>query len=173
MPMLQVVHPLALVPGPVHVNVDSLPVGLVIDPVALVDIAIDVSELAEAVGTVVLPVSLVTGAILPDLLAVAIAEPANPLAGVLGARRVCIGRPLLPFRMRVIRHVRNGLLQLYLGKVSTVGPLGLLNHGDFHSGGMASPQRLQPDNGLQMRFESGQAAPCRLIVRIIISLSLR
>ena len=105
MAVLQVIHPLALVPGSVHMNVDALPIGLVVDPIAFIDITINVGELAEAVGPIVLPVSFVACAVLPHLLTVAIAEPTNPLSGVLGARRISVGRPLLTFGVRVVRHV--------------------------------------------------------------------
>ena len=105
MAVLQVVHPLALIPSSVHMNVDALPIGFVVDPIALIDIAINVGELAEAVRPIILPVSFVARPVLPHLLTVAITEPTNPLSGVLGARRISVGRPLLTFGVRVVRHV--------------------------------------------------------------------
>ena len=86
-------------------NVDALPIGFVVDPITLVDVAIDVGELAEAVRPIILPVSFVARPVLPYLLTVAITEPTNPLSGVLGARRISVGRSLLTFCMRVVRHV--------------------------------------------------------------------
>ena len=103
--MLQVIHPLAFVSRPIHMNVDSLPVGLIVNPVALVDISVDMSELAEAMRPVVLPVTFVAGTVLPNLLAVAVSEPTDPLARVLRIGRVGVRRSLLALGVWVIRHV--------------------------------------------------------------------
>ena len=86
-------------------NVDALPIGFVVDPITLVDVAINVGEFAEAVRPIILPVSFVARPVLPNLLTVAITESANPLSGVLGTGRISVGRSLLTFGVRVVRHV--------------------------------------------------------------------
>ena len=78
--MLQVIFPVTFVPGPVHVDVDTIAVGLIIVPLALEDIAINVPELALAACLVKPPVPLVPGTIRPDLHTIAMLHIAEPLS---------------------------------------------------------------------------------------------
>ena len=102
MAVLEVIHPLALIPRPVHVNVDALPVGLIVDPVSFVHISVDMREFAEAMCPIVFPVALIASTVLPDLFTIAVSEPTDPLSCKLCTRRVGIGRPLLPLGIWVI-----------------------------------------------------------------------
>ena len=77
--MLQVVFPVALVPGSVHVDINTIAVGLVIIPLALKDVAINVPELALAACLVEPPIPFVAGTIRPDLHTIAMLHVAKPL----------------------------------------------------------------------------------------------
>ena len=77
--MLQIVFPVALVSGPVHVDIDTIAVGLVIVPLALEDVAVNVPELALAACFVEPPIPLVPGTIRPDLHTIAMLHIAEPL----------------------------------------------------------------------------------------------
>jgi hypothetical protein len=103
--VLEIVHPLALVACAIHVDVDTLPVGLVVHPVSLIDISVDVREFPEPVRSVVFPVAFVASPIRPDLFTVAVTETTNPLACKLGSSRVLICRSLLPLSVWVVGHV--------------------------------------------------------------------
>jgi len=118
---------LAFISGAVHVDVDSLAVGLVVHPVAFVDVAVDMGELAEALGSVVLPVALIACAVGPDLLSIAISEATDPLTSICGSGLISVCGPLLALRLRVVRSICDGLSQLDLGEISAVSALGLLN----------------------------------------------
>ncbi len=132
--MLEVLLPLTLVPGPIHMDVDALAVCLIIDPISLVNIPIDVGELSKPVGPVVLPVAFVAGAVRPDLFTVAISEATNPLPCVLGARRISVCSSLLTLGIRIVRGVCDRFFQLNRSKVSAVSSFGLLDHIDLHPG---------------------------------------
>lgn len=103
--MLQVVHPLALIASPIHMDVDSLPVSLVVGPVAFVDVAVDMCKLTISMGAIVFPGTLIARTIRPNLSAQAVSEPPKPLTSVLCTRAISVGRPLFPFRMWIIRLV--------------------------------------------------------------------
>ena len=63
---------------------------------------------------------------------------------------------MLTLGVRVVGHVADSLFELDRCKVATIGSLCLLDHGDLHSGGVPTPQRLQSDNGSQMGPEGRQ-----------------
>ncbi len=132
--MLEVLLPLALVPGPIHMDIDALAICLIINPVSLVNIPIDVSELSKTMGPIVLPVAFVAGAIRPDLFSIPIAESTDPLACILGPCRVSVCSSLLTLGIWIVRGVRNRLFQLNRCKVSAISPFGLLDHVDLHPG---------------------------------------
>lgn len=77
--MLQVIFPVALVPGSVHVDIDAIAVGFVIVPLALKHVAINVPELALAACLVEPPIPFVAGTIRPDLHTIAMLHVAKPL----------------------------------------------------------------------------------------------
>lgn len=118
---------MAFISGAVHVNVDSLAVGLVVHPVAFVDVAVDMGKLTEALSSVVLPVALIACAVGPDLLSIAISEATDPLTSICGSGLISVCGPLLPLCLRVVRSIGDGLSQLDLGEISAVSTLGLLN----------------------------------------------
>jgi len=78
--MLQVVFPVPLVAGPVHVDIYTIAVGLIIVPLSLEDIAVNVPELALAACFVEPPIPLVAGTIRPDLDTIAMLHIAQPLS---------------------------------------------------------------------------------------------
>jgi hypothetical protein len=78
--MLQVVFPVPLVAGPVHVDIYTIAVGLIIVPLSLEYIAVNVPELALAACFVESPIPLVAGTIRPDLNAIAMLHIAQPLS---------------------------------------------------------------------------------------------
>ena len=65
--MLLILEPVALIPGPIRVVVDSIPMGLIILPLTIVDIAVCMDQSASAVGLVSPPVPFIERAIHPDL----------------------------------------------------------------------------------------------------------
>ena len=73
--ILLVVLPLAEVPGPIRVLIQSITVGFVVAPVPLVHVAVCVPELTLAVRPIVPPLSFVFAAIRPDLSAPARLDP--------------------------------------------------------------------------------------------------
>ena len=116
--MLEVFLPLALIARTIHMDVDTLAIGLVIHPVAFIHISVYVSELAKTMSSVVFPVSFIACAIGPDLLSIAIAESTYPLARVFGARRISIGCSLLTLSIWIIWLVGDSFLELNSRKVS-------------------------------------------------------
>lgn len=137
--MLEVLLPLALVPGSIHMDIDALAICLIIDPVSLINIPIDVGELSKTMGPVVLPVAFVAGAVRPDLLSIAISESTDPLSCILGPCRVSVCSSLLTLGIWIVRGVRDSFFQLNRCEVPAISPFGLLDHIDLHPGGVSAP----------------------------------
>ena len=125
MAVLQVILPLAFIPGAVHMDVDSVSVCLVVHPIALVDIAVDVNELALAVCSVVLPVAFVTGTVGPNLFSEAISEASDPLSIVSSACFEYVSVSLFPLGVWVVNCIRNGFFLFVNSEVATISSLGL------------------------------------------------
>ena len=100
--ILQVVLPLPLITGSVHVNVGTESICLVIDPITFVYVSIDVDKFAMPMSSVIAPLALVAGAIRPHLHSVAVTETADPLTLISCTRFESVHRSLLPFAIRIV-----------------------------------------------------------------------
>ena len=133
---------------------------LVVHPVSFIDIPVDVGKLAEALSPIVFPVAFVASAVWPDLLTVAISKATDPLASICSPSLVSVGGSLLPLRIWIVfRIVRDSFTQLYLGEVTTVRSLGLLDHRNLLTGSVTTPQRLKSDNEVDVLLELPQVRP--------------
>ena len=77
--VLQVLLPVALIPGPVHVHVNAVAVGLIVEPLTLKHVPIHMPELTAPTGLVQAPETLIPSAIGPNLHPEAVLHAAQPL----------------------------------------------------------------------------------------------
>ena len=151
--VLQVVLPHALVLRAIHMLVDTATIGLIVGPVAVIDVAVDVDEPTLAVGPVLSPLAAVLGSVAPRLLTEPVAEPTLPLAGVHGAGLERIRRPILPSLVRVVDLLGDRLARLLLSEVLRAAELFSLQQRYKPASPVASPERLQFADLLQLGLQ--------------------
>ena len=66
-PMLLIVFPLALIHGPIVVDVLSMPIGLILAPLTHIYVTIAVDQPTKAIGLAATPLALIERTIEPDL----------------------------------------------------------------------------------------------------------
>ena len=123
LPVLEVILPLTLVAGSIHVDVYAVSIGFIVNPVALVDVAVNMYEFTVPMRSVVAPLSFVAGAIGPHLCTITISKAADPLPLVCRPGLERINRPLLSLSLWIVLLLRHSLAGFFHCEVFAVSLL--------------------------------------------------